>query len=177
MGGLGRVNDCLLPPRPHLLPPNRTLSGVEILVPHCKDLGSFGPQKGLQKSLAGTLSGSNLAAKELLLIDRAPGPPPQIRNRFRTEPINKKRAPTKNPSGSIRTPLFLTGAVAHRSGSGTDTPKQKPVPNRTGKFKKASGQEAFREHSHPFGFERGCCSSIGLRHRHPKTEIGSEQYR
>ena len=69
-----------------------------------------------------------------MLIDRAPAPTPQNRNQFRTEPVNLKRPPAKKPSGSIRTLSVLKGAVAHRSGSGTDTPKQKLVPNNTDKL-------------------------------------------
>ena len=54
--------------------------------------------------------------------------------------------------GTIR---FRNDTVAHRSGSGADTPKQKSVPNKTCKLKRGSGTEPFQEHSNPFVFERG----------------------
>ena len=53
------------------------------------------------------------------------------KNRFRTELENKKGLWPTTLLEAFGPDRLRKGAVAHRLGSGTDTPKQKSVPNRT----------------------------------------------
>ena len=108
-------------------------------------------------------------------IGRAPRPTPQIRNRFRTEPGNKKRAPTQNLPGGIRTRSALQRKCCSSVGLRDRHLKTEIGSEPNLKIKRAPAQNPSGSIRTRSASQRCCCSSVGLRNRHPQTEIGSEQ--